>query len=89
MQDRDIDIYGGGGTSLGGYIREGCLILKSEVYGDDYESERNYKFTKEDTEKLFSIISIEDFIELCKRERVRGMEKFLHKNGIHPTTVTF
>lgn len=41
-----------------------------------------YSFSKEETEKLFSIISVEDFIALCKKKHVGGMEDFLEENKI-------
>lgn len=43
---------------------------------------RNFKGSLEETQKLFSIISIDDFKALCEKKRVGGMEEFLEENGI-------
>lgn len=89
MKPQDIHFYSGGGSSLIGRIdEEGCLHLDSEVWGGDYDSEKHYKFSKEETDKLFSLISLEDFIALCQEQHVRGMERFLDSNRISYGTIT-
>ena len=84
MPDTDLEIYYGNGTGFYGKIRDGSLHMISEVWGDDHDSEKHYEFIVEDTNKLFSIISVEGFIELCKKERVKGFEEFIEKNNLHP-----
>ena len=48
-----------------------------------------YDFSKEETEKLFDLISLENFIELCRREHLVGMEKFLGENQISYRSFTY
>ncbi len=88
MKPQDIHFYSGGGSSLSGRIdEEGCLHLDSEVWGE-YDSECHYSFSKEETDRLFSIISLEDFIKLCQEQHLRGMEQFLMANRIKYGTIT-
>ena len=79
---RKIEIYNEENVALNGMIIDGCLSLESNVYGEEYDSEMHYRFSKNETKKLFRIISEEDFIALCKERRVTGMEKFLNDNDI-------
>ena len=75
-------MYADGYTYLGGKICNGVLELTSGVYGDDDfpGSERHYKFTREETAKLFSIVSVEEFERLSTS--VNAMEEFLDTHGI-------
>lgn len=84
LTDMKLDIYSGGGISLQGIIKDGCLHLTSEVWGDDYDSEKHYVLTREDTEKLFSIIEVDEFIEECREGHTLWMEDFFEMNGIDP-----
>ncbi len=84
MEDLDFVIYKEKYISLAGQILGGCLMLDSEVCGDDFDSEKHYRFTKEQTEKLFSIIAFDDFIELCREKHLIGMEDFLNEHSIYP-----
>ncbi len=88
MEDMKIDIYHESGVSFGGKIKDGSLSLTSEVWGADYESEQHINFTKVQTEQLFSLITLEDFVKLCRKERLEGMWKFLEKHGIRPASAT-
>ena len=87
MEDRKFTVYSEPGVYLGGEIENGCLHLESDVFGE-FDSEQHYSFSKEDTDKLFSVISFEDFCELCRREHLLGMDEFLEKNGIKPGVFT-
>ena len=82
-------IYSEQNISLTGKIIDGCLSLESNVYGDEHDSEKHYEFSKEETEKLFNLITKDDFIELCKKKRLIGMEEFLDKNHIEYKTFTY
>ena len=84
MKDQTIVCYKGSSSYLGGEIKDGKLHLESDVYGvnSGEGGEKHYSFSKEETQKLFSIISIEDFKALCKKKRVGGMDEFLEENGI-------
>lgn len=87
MKDQKFTIYEETGVYLDGEIKDGCLELLSEVYGE-WDSEQHSSFSKEDTEKLFSLISLEDFITLCREKRLIGMDEFLKENGIKPDVFT-
>lgn len=82
ITDQKFIIYDEKYVHLSGEISDGCLYLESDVYGEEYDSEKYYSFSKEETEKLFSIISLNDFITLCQTRRLIGMEDFLEKNCI-------
>ena len=62
------------------------LWFDSEVYGEEYDSEKHYIFSLEQTNQLFSIISFEDFLESCRAGGLLWMEMFLIKNNIQPKT---
>ena len=68
-------LYSMPGVILTGNIRDGKLSLTSEVWGDLGDSESHYDLSKEDTDKLFSMISLEDFIILCQENNGWGMTK--------------
>ena len=86
LEDRRFTIYHERYVYLGGEIKDGCLKLTSEVMGDEDfpDREKHYIFTQEQTEKLFSVISLEDLIESCREGRLMWLEDFLSENGIHP-----
>lgn len=54
MNKDSFVIYSEENVTLEGDVKEGCLHLEFCVYGEDYDSEKHYSFSKEDTEKLFS-----------------------------------
>ncbi len=88
MKDMKIDIYHESSVSLSGKIKDGRLYLTSEVWGGDYDSEQHIDFTKKQTEQLFSLITLENFVNLCRKEGLTGMWKFLEKHDIHPNSLT-
>ena len=88
MKDQNISIYCENGVYFGGEIRDGKLSLVSEVYGDDYSSERHYEFSKEQTDKLFEIISVDAFVRMCRKQRVAGLDEFLRKHNIDCYCIT-
>ena len=88
MKDQYFDVYTQKYISLCGGIRDGCLYMDSEVWGPGWDSEKHYLFSREATEKLFSVCSLEEFIELCREGHVSGMEAFLERNGIAYGSVT-
>lgn len=88
MENRILEIYSEKHVSLNGKIINGSLSLESNIYGEGYDSEKHYTFSKTETEKLFSIITKEDFVKLCRKERLIGMENFLKENGIRYETFT-
>ncbi len=64
IDNQTFSIYGGGSVYLDGGIYNGRLFLESEIIGDeDYpDSTVHYSFSKEDTDKLFSIMTLEDLL---------------------------
>ena len=88
IKDMSFVFYSGSGVYFGGDIRGGCLKLESEVWGD-YDSEGHYDLTKEETEKLFELITPEEFIELGRSERLLGVLEFFEKNGIKYSEFVF
>jgi hypothetical protein len=69
-------------VSLTGRIASGCLHLASCIYDEDFESDMYYDFTKEDTDKLFQVLSFDEFIELCINEGLLGLNEFLKEHDI-------
>ena len=91
LQDRDFVIYNEQYVYLGGRIHAGCLELTSEVTGDDIypDSEKHYIFSETQTEKLFSLISLEEFVASCQSGHLLWMEHFLRTHGIRPKEWTY
>ncbi len=89
IEDRDFTVYKMKNIVLVGSIKQGCLHLESYVYGDDFDSEKYYDFSAEDTEKLFSLKPFDLFIENLRQGRLHWMEQFLENNEIHPKTCCF
>ena len=87
--DHSFNIYGGGNVYLDGEFKEGSLILVSNVFGEEDDSEKTYRLSKEETKRLFEKISFEEFVELCRAKRLEGLEKYLHDNGIQYDSFTF
>ncbi|MGN0671956.1 MAG: HD domain-containing protein [Anaerovoracaceae bacterium] len=80
--DQDFTVYSERYISLYGKIKNGCMSLISEVEGDDYSSLKRYSFSLDETYRLLSVISLEDFFEVCREGHLEGMELFLRKNSI-------
>ncbi len=89
VYDRDFVIYNEKNVTLSGSIVNGCLHLESSVYGEEYDSEKHYDFTKEDTRKLFSMITFDSFIDSCRKGHLMWLEQFIEDNDIHPKTIGF
>ena len=91
MKDQRFVIYNEPYCSLFGDITGGCLHIESDLDEDDMYpgSEKHYRFSKEDTARLFRLISLRDFISLCRKQRLTGLETFLAEHGIRPETMVF
>ena len=89
MTDKDFTVYRERYVTLSGSIRGGCLHLESFVYGEDYDSEKYYDFSQEDTDKLFGLIPFDDFINSLRSGYLIWMEQFLEDNDIHPKTFCY
>ena len=64
-------------------IKDDCFIFNSEVRMSDGDvSEASYSLSLEEVTKLQSIIQFDDFIELVRKEKVKGMLNFFKKNNI-------
>lgn len=88
MKNQNFSIYHSEGVSFSGSIQDNCLSLSSEVWGGGFSSERHYMFTREETRKLFRIVTLDQFIKLCKKGHLNGMEDFLKKHDINYSYVT-
>ena len=88
MKDQKISICVERGYYFGGEIENGKLSLVSEVYGDDFESERRYEFSQQETTRLFEIVSVDGFVEMCKQEGTAGLDDFLREQNITCQCVT-
>ena len=79
MENRSFVMYSDRYVYLGGSLKDGVLKLESEVYGGDdfYDSEGHYTLSGESTEKLLSLISLDDFIALGKEKHLNGVLEFL------------
>jgi len=88
LLDREFVIYRDRNVFLGGKIEDGQLKLESMVYGDDYDSEQHLEFTADDTFKIFSLMSFEEFVVFLQENHLRGFNDFLIENGIIPKTTT-
>lgn len=89
IYDSDFVVYNAGDVSLSGSIKDGCMHLESFVYGDEYDSEKYYDFTAEDTKRLFSLLDFDSFKDSCKKGGLIWMEEFLDEHDIHPNTYGF
>ena len=58
------------------------MTLISEVEGDDYSSLKRYTFSLDETLRLLSKVSLDDFFDVCREGHLEGMELFLRKNSI-------
>lgn len=85
LQDKNFAIYNESYVHLNGTIRSGCLEITSEIDGDDdmyWDEEKHYVFSESQTEKLFSIISLEKLIASCRKGRLIWLEDFLREHKI-------
>ena len=67
-----------------GEVHSDGLHMIHEIDDDDFglKSEIHYIVSPEMTRKLFSIITEDDFIELCRKGGTGGMEEFFRTNEI-------
>ncbi len=88
MENQHFTISKNDYSSFFGSIIDGCLSLEEDIDGDGNwpDTEKHYSFSEEDTAKLFSIISIDEFIEFCRTHNLSELDRFLELNDIHPRT---
>lgn len=82
MENKSFEVYREENISLSGCINNNTLHLTSMVYGEWGDSEKYYDFTKENTEKLFSLISFENFLEELRKDKLDWLSTFLKENDI-------
>lgn len=103
MDNRKIELYNikrdnGDQFILRAYISSGCLYLEGqdfsslaeELYGDE-EYEYYYSFTKEDTDKLLSILGGDDILNAVdsffdKEMKNTDFKQLCQENGIEIKT---
>ena len=81
MEDQKFIIINEGNVYIGGEIWRGTLNIKSEVDGP-YISEMGYYLSKEETNKLFSLITLEGFIKMVHDGGCMAMTDFFDAHGI-------
>ncbi len=89
MEDQVFTVYREQNVTLEGDIRNGCLHLDSFVYGDDYDSEQHYIFSKEETDRLFSLMSLDEFLDYCRSDHLLGLDRLLKKHQIKYRSFTY
>lgn len=82
MKDGKVVIYQTNVSHMIARFTDGSLDIESTIYGNDdfWESEKHYVFNKQQTEKLLSIISIEELCKKCKS--AMWLEQFLEKHNL-------
>lgn len=67
------------------------IHIESIVYGGDdsfMDSEHHTYFSKDDTAKILSMMSFEEFDNLCKEELSHGLNEFIKKHELNPRCIT-
>ena len=62
------------------------LFGAAQAAGPQQQAQDAGDLSKSESEKLFELISLEEFIDLCRKEKLIGMEEFFHKNDIQVQT---
>lgn len=88
VKDMSIQIYARDNVFLDAIIEDDALTVISNVFGI-FDSELTYSFSKEQTERLFKLISFEDFIITLREKDIEWMEDYLKENNIKPATFTW
>ena len=85
MKDLNVNLYSNPGVSyLDLRIQNDCAELISEIRSDDGDDfEVHYILNEEETKKLLSLITLEEFIEFARKEKtLLTILKFLDANNI-------
>ena len=67
------------------------IHVESIVCGNDdgfVDSEQHTEFSKEDTAKILSMMSFEEFDDFCKVKMSLGLNEFIKKFDLHPHRFT-
>ena len=75
-------------ASFYGDITGGKIHLTSMVYGDDWDSEKHIDFSKEDTQYILSMMSIEEFRDFCAEKDLNGLYDFIKEHKLNPSIIT-
>lgn len=89
MKDQHFHIVHKEYESRWGDIENGCLHVEANTYFEDYAPERQWFLTKEDTDKLFSIMTLEEFIKFASAANWEEIEDMFEKHGIEPEIFIF
>lgn len=85
VKDMSIQIYARDNVFLDAIIEDDALTIVSNVFGD-FDSEKTYSFSKEQTERLFRLMKFEDFISTLREKDIEWMEDYLKEVNIKPAT---
>lgn len=86
MKDMSIDVYERRPVYLHAIIKDDELTIVSNVFGEHFESEKTYSFTKDQTDRLFKLMKFEDFIKTLREKDIEWMEEYLKEVNIKPAT---
>ena len=88
-KDTSFSIKSEKNYSFYGNITQGEIHLTSTVRGDDWDSEKLYTFSKEDTAYILSLMSIEEFRDFCAEKDVEGLDEFIKEHHLNPNIGIF
>ena len=88
MENKSFTIYSEQYVYCCGEIVNGKLEITSDVYGD-YDSELIYSLSRMDTEKLFSNMTLDEFIERVRADHISGLDNIFQELDIHPNKMCF
>ena len=79
-----MQIYSTSTMSFWSEMHPDGLHMIHEIDDDDsgMKSEIHYILSPDTTKKLFSIIEQKDFIELCRKDGLEGMENFFNSHDL-------
>lgn len=81
----DVDefvVYSGDAGCMTAYVKDEKLMIESEVYGEDDDSELIYRFSKKDTKKIFAKMTLEELTDHLRETHTFGLEKLMDDLGI-------
>lgn len=88
IEDTTFSIKSETYVSRYGKIKDGEMHLTSEVHGDDFDSEQHIIFSKADTERILSMMTLKEFRDFYGKVGTLGLEEFIKEHKLKPNTIT-
>ena len=88
IEDTKFSIKSGSCVSRYGEIKDGEMHLTSEVYGDDFDSEQHISFSKADTKRILSMMTLDEFCDFYGKVGTLGLNDFIREHKLKPKTIT-